>query len=97
MNALYEGIDKIVAEKDAEIAALQADNARMREALARLREIEWSVVYHGMGGHGNEPYTTHHCPLCGGGKPDGYWCCPGGHRPDCWLAAAISAAEDNPC
>jgi hypothetical protein len=30
MNALYEGIDKIVAEKDAEIAALQADNARMR-------------------------------------------------------------------
>jgi hypothetical protein len=33
MNKLYEGIDKIVAEKDAEIAELRVGNARMREAL----------------------------------------------------------------
>jgi hypothetical protein len=44
MNALYEGIDKTVAEKDSEIAALSAVNARMREALTAIKRHQEIVA-----------------------------------------------------
>ena len=76
--------DSAVAEQLIRISALESDNTHLRECLKRL---EWSKYGYA-------------CPACGGvttqahegmiisGPPYAF-----GHRPDCWLAAAIKEGE----
>jgi DNA repair exonuclease SbcCD ATPase subunit len=81
--------DKRIAELEAELADkqnwsttirnLEADNARLREALKRL---EWS-----------DPagFLGNHCPACGGAEPGSgvVGSSIDGHASDCWLAAEL--------
>jgi len=70
--------ETVILQQD--VASSQADNARLRECLKRL---EWCI-------HSG---VRKYCPICRGLSPDtvqGYEIGIGGHKPDCWLAAAIA-------
>jgi hypothetical protein len=63
------------------IADLWETRRRLEAALAVLREVEWEAPQ----------YPDYHpqCPSCGGYQPDPRLSDPGGHAPDCALAAVL--------
>jgi hypothetical protein len=74
-----------------------------RAARAALRRLEWSFRQTALR-NGGTIYTAECCPACMGERnpPDdkgprrkrGDPLPPAGHKPDCWLAAAVSGRED---